>query len=87
MRRGILSGRMNEVCRNACDLHAYSNVLQSLERSSLQAEKRVNDGGGITQQMLLTSVERERCKEMVGVARVNAPLESLSTTKRRKKDN
>lgn len=30
---------------DACDLHAYSNALQSLEKSPLQDEGRVNDEG------------------------------------------
>lgn len=71
MRRGILTGRMNEVCRKgerkACDLHAYSNVILSLEKSELLDERTVND----------------ECK--LGARRVNASPELLTTTKRRKK--
>lgn len=71
MRRGILTGRMNEVCRKgerkACDLHAYSKVILSLEKSELLDERTVND----------------ECK--LRARRVNASPELLTTTKRRKK--
>lgn len=70
MRRGILTGRMNEVCRKgerkACDLHAYSNVILSLEKSELLDERTVNE-----------------CE--LRARRVNASPELLTTTKRRKK--